>query len=118
LKPGSQAHRSRGIGSDARTPSIDQICKDGDRVDIAKELVFRIGQAAIASPGAGRTRVAGLFPSEESLPSLVTGVLIEISETWETGKAYVFTNQRKPKNKHFRIVGKAIFTKKALRSQS
>jgi transposase-like protein len=31
-----------------------------------------------------RTRVVGLFPSEESLLRLVTGVLIEISETWET----------------------------------
>jgi transposase-like protein len=36
-----------------------------------------------------RTRVVGLFPSEESLLRLVTGVLIEISETWETGKAYL-----------------------------
>ena len=36
-----------------------------------------------------RTRVVGLFPSEESLLRLVTGVLIEISETWETGKTYL-----------------------------
>lgn len=36
-----------------------------------------------------RTRVVGLFPSEESLMRLVTGVLIEISETWETGKTYL-----------------------------
>lgn len=36
-----------------------------------------------------RTRVVGLFPSEESLLRLVTGVLIEISETWETSKAYL-----------------------------
>ena len=35
------------------------------------------------------TRVVGLFPSEESLLRLVTGVLIEISETWETGKTYL-----------------------------
>jgi len=39
-----------------------------------------------------RTRVVGLFPSEESLLRLVTGVLIEISETWETGKAYLSLN--------------------------
>jgi transposase-like protein len=39
-----------------------------------------------------RTRVVGLFPSEESLERLVTGVLIEISETWETGKAYLSLN--------------------------
>ena len=36
-----------------------------------------------------RTRVVGLFPSEQSLLRLVTGVLIEISETWETGKTYL-----------------------------
>jgi transposase-like protein len=36
-----------------------------------------------------RTRVVGLFPSEESLLRLVTGILIEISESWETGKAYL-----------------------------
>ena len=36
-----------------------------------------------------RTKVVGLFPNEESLLRLVTGVLIEISETWETTKAYL-----------------------------
>ena len=36
-----------------------------------------------------RTRVVGLFPSEESLLRLVTGVRIEISETWKTGKTYL-----------------------------
>lgn len=39
-----------------------------------------------------RTRVVGLFPSEESLLRLVTGILIEISETWETGKTYLTLN--------------------------
>lgn len=36
-----------------------------------------------------RTRVVGLFPNEASLLRLVTAVLIEISEAWETGKAYL-----------------------------
>lgn len=36
-----------------------------------------------------RTRVATLFPNEASLLRLVTGVLIEISDEWETGKRYV-----------------------------
>lgn len=36
-----------------------------------------------------RTRVVGLFPSEESLERLVTGVLIELSETWETSRPYL-----------------------------
>lgn len=42
-----------------------------------------------------RTRVVGIFPSEESLQRLVTGVLVEISDTWETGKAYLSLNQQK-----------------------
>jgi len=36
-----------------------------------------------------RTRVATLFPNEASLLRLVSAVLIEISEEWETGKAYL-----------------------------
>ncbi|MCE9553346.1 MAG: IS256 family transposase [Planctomycetes bacterium] len=36
-----------------------------------------------------RTRVATLFPNEDSLLRLVTGVLIEISDEWETAKRYV-----------------------------
>jgi len=36
-----------------------------------------------------RTRVVGLFPNEDSLLRLVTAVLIEISDGWETGKAYL-----------------------------
>jgi len=36
-----------------------------------------------------RTRVVGIFPNEASLLRLVTAVLTEISETWETGKTYL-----------------------------
>jgi putative transposase len=36
-----------------------------------------------------RTRVATLFPNEDSLLRLVTAVLMEVSEEWETGKRYV-----------------------------
>ena len=36
-----------------------------------------------------RTRVVGVFPNEEALLRLVTGVLIEISEGWETGYSYL-----------------------------
>jgi len=35
-----------------------------------------------------RTRVVGLFPNEASILRLVTSILMEISEEWETGKAY------------------------------
>jgi transposase-like protein len=36
-----------------------------------------------------RTRVALLFPNEDSLLRLASAVLIEISEDWETGKIYL-----------------------------
>jgi len=36
-----------------------------------------------------RARVATLFPNEESLLRLVSAVLAEISEEWETGKVYL-----------------------------
>ncbi len=36
-----------------------------------------------------RTRVATLFPNEDSLLRLVSAVLIEISEDWETGTRYL-----------------------------
>lgn len=36
-----------------------------------------------------RTRVAGLFPNETSLLRLVTALLMEISEEWETEKTYL-----------------------------
>lgn len=41
-----------------------------------------------------RTRVATLFPNEAALLRLVSAVLMEISEDWETGKTYLtFTTQ-------------------------
>lgn len=39
-----------------------------------------------------RTRVATLFPNESSLLRLVSAILIEISEEWETGRAYLRMN--------------------------
>jgi transposase-like protein len=36
-----------------------------------------------------RTRVATLFPNEAALLRLVTAILMEVSEEWETGKRYV-----------------------------
>lgn len=36
-----------------------------------------------------RTRVASLFPNEKALERLVTALLMEISEEWETGKIYL-----------------------------
>ncbi len=36
-----------------------------------------------------RTRVASLFPNEASLLRLVSSILVETSEEWETGKRYL-----------------------------
>ena len=41
-----------------------------------------------------RTRVAGLFPNTESALRLVTAVLMEQSEEWETGKVYLTMTER------------------------
>jgi transposase-like protein len=35
-----------------------------------------------------RTRVAGLFPNESSVLRLLTAILVETSDEWETGRAY------------------------------
>ena len=43
-----------------------------------------------------RTRVATLFPNEASLLRLVTAVLMEISEDWETGKVYLNPQEENP----------------------
>ncbi len=34
-----------------------------------------------------RTRVAGLFPNESSVLRLLTAILIETSDEWETGRS-------------------------------
>ena len=36
-----------------------------------------------------RTRVATLFPNDASLLRLVSAVLVEISEEWESGRVYI-----------------------------
>lgn len=36
-----------------------------------------------------RTRTASLFPNEDSLLRLVTAVVNEISDEWESGKVYL-----------------------------
>lgn len=41
-----------------------------------------------------RTRVATLFPNEASLLRLVSAVLMEISEDWETGRIYLKPEER------------------------
>lgn len=41
-----------------------------------------------------RTRVAGLFPNEASVLRLVTAILMETSEEWETGRAYLSLSKK------------------------
>lgn len=41
-----------------------------------------------------RTAVATLFPNEESLLRLVTAILVECAEEWETGRSYLNMGQR------------------------
>lgn len=41
-----------------------------------------------------RTRVATLFPNEASILRLVSAILVEVSEEWETGKIYLSLESR------------------------
>ena len=43
-----------------------------------------------------RTSVAGLFPNTDSLLRLCSGVLIEISEEWESGRKYLTQLRHNP----------------------
>ncbi len=45
-----------------------------------------------------RTRVATLFPNEASLLRLVSAILSETSDDWETGKVYLTMQTTPPKN--------------------
>ena len=49
----------------------------------------RRGRANGFKPKTMATRVATLFPNEASCLRLVTAVVMEISEDWQTGKAYI-----------------------------
>jgi len=39
-----------------------------------------------------RTKVVSIFPNDAALERLATGILIEISEEWETGNIYIKMN--------------------------
>ena len=41
-----------------------------------------------------RTRIVGLFPNEDSALRLVTALLMEISEDWESGRIYLSVGSR------------------------
>ena len=43
-----------------------------------------------------RTRVAGLFPNESSVLRLISAILMETSEDWETGRTYLNFNSEEP----------------------
>ena len=43
-----------------------------------------------------RTRVVRVFPNEESLLRLVTAIVSEISDEWESGNRYLTMNQQEP----------------------
>ncbi|MBD3424515.1 MAG: IS256 family transposase, partial [Candidatus Latescibacteria bacterium] len=49
-----------------------------------------------------RTRVARLFPNEASLLRLVSAVLSEISEEWETGRRYLNMENEWPADRIYR----------------
>lgn len=56
---------------------------------LQKKLRTSNGLERLNKEIARRTKVATLFPNTESLLRLVSAILMEISEEWETGKIYV-----------------------------
>ena len=40
-----------------------------------------------------RTRVAVMFPNEASCLRLVTAIVMEVSEEWQTGRAYILPDE-------------------------
>ena len=61
-------------------------------------IAAKAGGWSVNSQIKRRTRVVGLFPNESSLLRLVTGVVIKISEEWETGKIYLQPETKKQPN--------------------
>jgi transposase-like protein len=55
-----------------------------------------------------RTRVATLFPNEASLLRLVSAILMEISEEWETEKTYLGMTNLYPSEQTNRIYRKKV----------
>ncbi len=78
--------RIDGVGRDCATLSAHGLKERGIGIPDLITSDARSGQKAALK---ACENVVGLFPSRESLLRLVTGVLIDISETWETGKAYI-----------------------------
>ena len=75
---------------------MEQICEQG--LDALPELIRIVlnrlirttnGLERLSREIRRRTRVASLFPNEASCLRLVTAVVMEISEDWQTGKAYI-----------------------------
>jgi transposase-like protein len=59
---------------------------------VRSERALKLALAEMYIQGVS-TRVARLFPHEASCLRLVTAVVMEISEEWETGKAYLIFEQ-------------------------
>jgi hypothetical protein len=69
-----------------------------------------------------RTRVIGLFPNENSVLRLVSAILMETSEEWETGKVYLtltpqncISNTKQPLEISLQIHPENLYRKKVAR---
>jgi hypothetical protein len=105
MTPTITAHAKRTLGND----TINLLLQHGLYEGIPVIRAFPPGasprswrnSAAWMSPHANRqikrrTRVIGLFSHENSVLRLVPAILMETSEEWETGKAYL---TRTPQNR-------------------
>jgi putative transposase len=92
--PGSKCLTTNSRTSQSSTKSLDANVADSFTVFSFPETHRRRLRTSnlmerISKELKRRTRVATLFPNEASLLRLVSAVLMEISEEWETEKTYL-----------------------------
>ena len=90
--------RAEGVEAlgDGRVPAVDRVpgrdeglALGGQPRDHQRRLLTTNPFERVNKELKRRTRVAGLFPNEAALLRLVSAILAETSDEWETGKIYL-----------------------------
>jgi DNA invertase Pin-like site-specific DNA recombinase len=74
-------------GANMDRPALRRLLADIQAKKVDCVVVYKVDR--LSREIKRRTRVVGLFPNEASLLRLVSAVLMEISEEWETSKLYL-----------------------------
>ena len=84
-----QMNRSSGSVMDNIAEGLTVLSLPGAEASHRRLLRTTNGRERVNKEVKRRTRVASLFPSEASCLRLVSAVLMEISDEWQAGKAYL-----------------------------